>query len=475
MMTVVGGTYVGEGTDHSAKWGENLGNAIGGVADQIKREKIANAQALVAQVEALNAQYGALAFHPPLALSADSTPEERAHYDNVQAEYQQRLNTLGAAAQALKEAGGIKDPESWAKAYITGPYTQKQAGLWTGWQRPPATPVAPPAPDTQHGGGGTKDAAIVAGARQATVAPAPAPTSRVPQSGMPPFPQPLMDAVAPPSSVLGALNIGAGVANMLLHPEVYSSNYRARVGLDGKAPAALAPTQAPVPAVTTDFVADPVSKMKEIKYFIKDQSGRVYGGPFNTRAEADASLAAALPNRAGGTGAPRQLSPEELAAYEKRTGDIHYPALVGVKEGIINARAMAQPGVAKAVRDLNSKVPAYAGGKGAGAPTSDQSAAEANMEWFREQMRQRGPVPRVPGGEYSTDPKVQRPGVFDPRYFTDSVPMPTYADGYAPGMPTSAQAEMARLEAIRAAQAGAFNDPAFALAQHQNGDRKSVV
>lgn len=47
-----------------------------------------------------------------------------------------------------------------------------------------------------------------------------------------------------------------------------------------------------------------------------------------------------------------------LEAHERRTGDEHYPARVGVEEGIVNAVAMKQPGVAEMIMELNRRFPA---------------------------------------------------------------------------------------------------------------------
>jgi hypothetical protein len=59
------------------------------------------------------------------------------------------------------------------------------------------------------------------------------------------------------------------------------------------------------------------------------------------------------------------MSPAELARHEATTGDVHYPALIGVKEGVVNARAMENGGD-EVVRMLNAGYPAYIGGKGMG-------------------------------------------------------------------------------------------------------------
>jgi hypothetical protein len=47
-----------------------------------------------------------------------------------------------------------------------------------------------------------------------------------------------------------------------------------------------------------------------------------------------------------------------LAQHERETGDTHYPARVGVREGIVNARAMERPEVAQFVMDANRRFPA---------------------------------------------------------------------------------------------------------------------
>jgi len=50
-------------------------------------------------------------------------------------------------------------------------------------------------------------------------------------------------------------------------------------------------------------------------------------------------------------------SPRTLAQHEVATGDVHVPMLVGLKEGIVNERAMRQPGVAETVAQLNMQYP----------------------------------------------------------------------------------------------------------------------
>jgi len=57
---------------------------------------------------------------------------------------------------------------------------------------------------------------------------------------------------------------------------------------------------------------------------------------------------------------PRPLSALGLAIHEATTGDIHRPALVGDKEGVVNANAMAAGG-AEIVRQLNELFPAANG------------------------------------------------------------------------------------------------------------------
>jgi hypothetical protein len=81
------------------------------------------------------------------------------------------------------------------------------------------------------------------------------------------------------------------------------------------------------------------------------------------------------PARAGGSG-QRQLTPEQLAEYERRTGDWHHLALVGEKEGIVNAQAMKHGG-AEVVDRLNDRYPvnaktikSYAGGRGSLDPSN---------------------------------------------------------------------------------------------------------
>lgn len=99
--------------------------------------------------------------------------------------------------------------------------------------------------------------------------------------------------------------------------------------------------------------------------------------------------------------------------------DTHHPALVGDKEAVLSARAAeAQPGVAKAVDQANlNAMPSFEDGKSANA------AVEAAQEYYRELRRQRGPVPRIAGGEYSDAPP-HRAAFFPKFLLTDSVPQP---------------------------------------------------
>lgn len=93
--------------------------------------------------------------------------------------------------------------------------------------------------------------------------------------------------------------------------------------------------------------------------------------------------------KAGGTGQQRQLTPQELAQWEARSGDIHRPALIGDKEGVVNARAMAQPGVAEAVAKLNQSLPVMAQGTVAGTvadTTQQQPAPEEIASWEMQHM-----------------------------------------------------------------------------------------
>jgi len=81
-------------------------------------------------------------------------------------------------------------------------------------------------------------------------------------------------------------------------------------------------------------------------------------GPANP--PAPSMYAGTLRTHARGTGMP-QMSPGELARHEAMTGDTHIPALIGVKEGVVNARAMEAGGDAL-VRRLNQAYPVFADG-----------------------------------------------------------------------------------------------------------------
>ena len=66
------------------------------------------------------------------------------------------------------------------------------------------------------------------------------------------------------------------------------------------------------------------------------------------------------------TGSPARneghMSAAALKRHEAATGDVHYPAMIGTKEGIVNANAMQHGGQA-VVQALNDKYPVYADGK----------------------------------------------------------------------------------------------------------------
>ena len=90
-------------------------------------------------------------------------------------------------------------------------------------------------------------------------------------------------------------------------------------------------------------------------------------------------------NKAGGSGQP-QLTPSQLSEWERKSGDVHSPALVGKDESILNARAgKALPDLAKAIEQANSRFPVtpsvvknYAGGKGKDS-ADEVSANEATL------------------------------------------------------------------------------------------------
>jgi len=65
-------------------------------------------------------------------------------------------------------------------------------------------------------------------------------------------------------------------------------------------------------------------------------------------------------NRARGSG-KTDMTEAELAEHERKTGDVHFPALIGVKEGVVNARAM-DAGGREIVRKLNDQFPIFAEG-----------------------------------------------------------------------------------------------------------------
>lgn len=65
--------------------------------------------------------------------------------------------------------------------------------------------------------------------------------------------------------------------------------------------------------------------------------------------------------KARGSGQP-EMTPEELAVHEQRTGDVHVPVMLGVKEGVVNANAM-QHGGYNIVNQLNKEFPVLARGR----------------------------------------------------------------------------------------------------------------
>ncbi len=115
--------------------------------------------------------------------------------------------------------------------------------------------------------------------------------------------------------------------------------------------------------------------------------------------------------RARGTGVP-EMPKGKLAAYEKRTGDEHYPAQVGIDEGIVNANAMAHGG-SKLVAALNRRWPAdgtrsrslrgsypdgYAGAAGMGLAPGAPALRPGTPEyeaWLRSQAPQAVAAPQA--------------------------------------------------------------------------------
>ena len=495
-MQIVGGTYVGEAAPNPFFDALKVaGEGAKTIADKMQRERVANAQAMVAQVDALNQQFGARAFQPPptlpsewmpivdaaqqkMALGQQLTADETEKMDyftrwrRANDDYKQRGLLLGAAAQALKEAGGIKDTDAWQTAYLHGGVSQAQEKSWKFSLRPTATGHYGDAglPDTDKAAAYEPPPQQPSDSAQQPSGAAATGTSTV-RDQRPYGTSPEMDYLRNIISQAQQAKT-SGNKDPSLDAQAYAASqrlnalYSLNINVTPEQKAAAAERAAAVvgkpykPVVgekvgavdafgyTTDpTIVDPLTEAKA-----KAKAAQIGA----VQKEYDATLAASKqPNltmveqtafagklqqlsnqlttfsavsHAGGTG-QRQLTPAQLAEWERRSGDIHRPALIGDKEGVVNARAMAQPGVAAAVRRLNDALPVLAGGRTTQTPAeAAQAEVEAAQEFFREQMRQRGPVPRFAGGEYSDQPQ-RTWGVFPPHLLDASVPMPSYADG----------------------------------------------
>lgn len=386
-MEIVNGTYRGnEAPNPVLEAIKSSSQAVQNYANVLQEKRVANAQALVAQVEALNTTYGARAFQQPPAM-----PNNQPRYKMLMDDYNARIHLLGAAGQALKEAGGIKNPTDWIQAYMTGGISKQQENNWQFSLEPDASNQAQPSPATIPYKAAVNGPGYVAKQAQAVVtipggAASPAPVSA--------------PAPAPESSLYVDRVNSLGLPDTRITPEDAGTLYSVRDRSTGQnlrglstsgffktQPEALAALnlankqRADAPAMASENAKSMTTDQLKLALF-GNLNGKTFGqwSPIEQQALQQEGLArGVLQNKAGGTGQPRQLTASELAAYEKRTGDIHHLALVGEKEGIINARAMAAPGVAQAVRTLNTKLPAYAGGKN-GMPSSiDQSAINGSI------------------------------------------------------------------------------------------------
>lgn len=362
----------------------NVGaSAAQGMADREKRiqaSNVENANLLAKQLEAISTQYGGWGFDPASADAlADPVAREEAHKrisENLGV-----LNTYIQARQLALGAPMSADEQAALRSMMTmtpNP-TQKKAyfdtfGLGGGMAAPASTATAP----------ASKPAA--AGVAQV----APAASAAAQGQGM-------------PSAVAAKVEDPVITAARQALRGAYRGNLLTEIPYDRElgAPDYATPRTVLSPTVRNVLTQPSYAGLPGVKNLLNTQ----YGTDFEAQTLAAQQLAAAFQNNpelasalmqaltAGAQQGVKANGTVSLREHERRTGDDHYPARVGVEEGIVNAVAMKQPGVAQLVMDLNRRFPAnvaasrgtYAdgdlaldeGNEGRYVPSSGQAYAQA--------------------------------------------------------------------------------------------------
>jgi len=312
-MQIVNGTYVGAAPKSPGLTAlENIGGAVKDVVAEQKAQQVFAAQTLVKQVEDMYSQFGPDAFNP--------------QYPGGE----QRLKLLGAAGEAMKAASGGKlDPASWGSAFTSGVASPGQRANFVSFLQPSGTWEQPNTPMVTGG--------------SATPPPPP------PATALPPPPP-----VAPPQTGMGevqkkgyAPSTGATQDRIEIKPvSLPFGGSLYEVWINGKRKVSYSdPAKA---QMAVDNLTNFGNMQGDAKY-----ARDTFLTPLASQAKATGSPA---PNEG-------HMTPEALAMHEARTGDIHRPALIGDKEGIVNAEAMARPEIARAVAEWNKRYPVPMNGK----------------------------------------------------------------------------------------------------------------
>lgn len=402
-MAVIGNTFVGY-NPADAQLADAMGNASRNISAsmqnrrQMTQDRSTDAfTELDGQVKAVYEEYGPQAFQPA-KLVPEGTPNAQrdpgtGDWYVVNPYYEQTKKLLDATSVAFNKATGGDPNAYWSGIYNT-PSSPEMRGRWEasigtllarGQEQAPLPPAPPAGQNT----------------------PVPAPVSSLPaQAATRPEIVPPVTAMpvnydgvssGAPDSNFGYqplhparpenFNVqSAGARDLDLARQTFSSTaepdarkravdpaYNADLIAQGQAMKVPAPPPTVSPEVQSQFLdalrrKDTATRdrlLKENPILAQmlqntDASKALGAQPASPAASVLDRTSGFLRNNARGSEKP-SMTKAQLAAHERRTGDVHFPALIGVKEGVVNARAM-DAGGREIVRKLNDSFPVFAEG-----------------------------------------------------------------------------------------------------------------
>jgi hypothetical protein len=348
----------------------NVGAAAGqGLIDRDKRTlaaSAATADELKARLDALHSRYGGWAFSRDKAM-ANMPPEAAA---TLGPQIDENAKALDAYILARQKAMGrpmdAAEQAAIRATYLMEPTSTQQNAFWTDFNMPDYTPK--PAAEKP----------VMAGAADISKSPA----AQAAQASAKTFAPSILNKgqkwlISSTPDVLkqfGLLHVENDLSRAIPGTSSYAKKYTFLDG-SGNVIASSYDVDEALKEFRTAVLKNPNNAQT-----VFDQFAEKYGvepSPYGV----------VRPSQQGYSTAQRGVQANgtrSLAAHERATGDTHYPARVGVEEGIVNAVAMKQPGVADIVMRLNTQFPAnvaesrnsYADGRPGVQPYSDDTALD---------------------------------------------------------------------------------------------------